>query len=573
MPHALPSGSPSVYVVARRDGGINDNPFAATTAVTLAAAAGLPANIEVFAATAERVPCHYDPASGRAIYMVGRAIHPSIDDTADLLMWCADHAVTRPDALRDLLGAFVIVIDDRRQKRVSFISDVLGLRPWFVGQSGGRLVAGTDVLGICDAGLSTGEADYDCLSSFLCYNFDCTFGSVVKDYRRIAGGAVSTFSVDGAAVGESAYATLVHRRQFLKPDDLVEQLHGRVKRTVDRLLQGHDQINLPLSGGFDSRLLCALASADRSRQLHVPTFQTRPQESQIAKRVAETLGVPHRVIPVERSLMDLHDDPLFFRPEGFPVPRNLTHAAARLHPGMPLLSGFLGGVLMRGLNGAIQSLLDLDEQHAGDQELVAAAHDYFLARTNRTHLLRAGMAGRIEVRALAAMAGLVTRYRATGRPMANVYLQLRQRQYISGIVMGHLDVAEPLMPFYSWDLLQFNASHVGSFTADTYSHLYRRFFPAMAEIPHESKLAKPSGVTHLPDRPSRHVGKWSAKLLRSLPGGWARSAIAPAKLLKYVATNTAFGQRHHHEIGFMHRVSAMEQRLRQAGVRLDWSQV
>jgi asparagine synthetase B (glutamine-hydrolysing) len=171
--------------------------------------------LDVFASSAGRIT-HLDAATGRAVYVVGRAYHPSVSDES-IPQWCAQTLDADPSAFRSLLGAFVLVIDDRRSKWVTFVTDPLGLLPWFVGSSGGRLVAGSDVLGICDAGLSSGEVDVDSVASWLCYSFVAAGGSVVRDYRRLPGGTISTFERDGRLGSETRYATLKYVQNVVRP--------------------------------------------------------------------------------------------------------------------------------------------------------------------------------------------------------------------------------------------------------------------------------------------------------------------------------------------------------------------
>src|SRR4029453_13980519 len=100
------------------------------------------------------------------------------------------------------------LIDDRRNGRVSFISDPLGLLPWFTGSSGGRLVGGTDGLKLCGASPGRGGVGSDSVANWLCYNFVSTGGSVVRDYRRLAPGAIATLHPAGKPVSHSAHARL-----------------------------------------------------------------------------------------------------------------------------------------------------------------------------------------------------------------------------------------------------------------------------------------------------------------------------------------------------------------------------
>ena len=78
---------------------------------------------------------------------------------------------------------------------------------------------------------------------------------------------------------------------------------------------------------------------------------------------------------------------------------------------------------------------------------------------------------------MAALLPVIRQGRDTGRPLAFANLHLRHRLYFAGIFLSHLDVADALLPFTSWDLVEYHASHNGSFTSDTYDRLFRRYFP------------------------------------------------------------------------------------------------
>ena len=137
------------------------------------------ATFQVYAGDPTRVQVHHDAELERASYAWGNVAHASVPKGDALLRWigqAADDA--SPMKLRELHGHFVVVIDDRRRGTISFVSDVLGLRPWYVNTSQGRLIAGSDVPALCRAGLSAGEVDYDAVASWLQYNFDCTGGSI-----------------------------------------------------------------------------------------------------------------------------------------------------------------------------------------------------------------------------------------------------------------------------------------------------------------------------------------------------------------------------------------------------------
>jgi hypothetical protein len=568
-----------------RPGRVGDRrvqPFEGTDAMTLPRK-GKPQGLDVFTADPDRIVRYHDAATDTAVYVIGRAAHPSLSGDA-FLKWCVKAAASDPGALRKVLGAFVIVIDDRKAGRVSFASDALGLLPWFVGESDGRLVAGTDVLNICDAGLSTGEVDYDSVASWLCYSLVSTGGSIVRDYRRIPFGAISSFMPDGARAGVTPYARLKYARKVLPPELLVEELFDRTRASLETFARGVGEVNLPLSGGYDSRLLCALLAARREKlPFRATVVESTPDESLNARRVAKALNVPVEVMACGRSKIDLFDDPLYYIAEGFPVPRNLTNAVARRHPGVPVLSGYLGDGIMRGpMTAGGAAFLGLDDCEHNDEVLAREAHTRCVQLSNRLHLLRDHVAARADERAAASMLAAVRDGRDSGRPIAHTNLYIRQRLYFAHIFLSHMDVADALIPYTSWDIVEFNASHVGSFAGDTYDHLFRRFFPALTGIPHNTKLPESPHTAsgrelmhrrHADARPTRHLRHWASDLARAVPSKFNRTAITPRKLLKRLPSGLVLDGRYADDLGYLHRIHSFEERLRHARIRIDWSKI
>jgi hypothetical protein len=549
------------------------NPFRETSDVTLPRRGAAP-GLDVFAVNARRVSRYFDEAADTAIYFVGRAIHPALAGDA-LLRWCGQAVHGDPAGFRALHAPFVILIDDRRRRRIHFVSDCLGLQPWFAGSFGGRLVAGTEVLGIGEAGLASGEVDYDSVASWLIYHFTCTGGSVAADYRRVANGAVSAFDPCGCLAGETVYAKVSYVRDVVPPDQLVEALYERAGQSFDRLVRGLDEVNLPLSGGYDSRLLCALA-VDRGLRANVTLVDSRPQEREGAVEAARALGVPLRIVPTGPRKVDLFDDPLFFMAEGFPSPRNLTNAIARLHPGMPLLSGFLGDGMMRGgLTAGYQNYLKQDEAGLDDEALAHAVHDFSFLETNKHHLLRTPIVDRAIARAKAALSPVIRQGRIAGRPLMYSTLRLTQCRYLSNIFLSHQAVTDALLPYCTWDLVEFNAAHTGSFDAETYPRLFRRYFPRLDGIAHSLRRQIPPAPRQPANAgPTRHLRSWASELLRGVPRKWHETAITPSKLLRRLPAGLLVQDGPHvDELGFLHRIHAFEERARRANLILDWSRM
>jgi hypothetical protein len=570
--------NPDLFVraVASSDGKVADNPFKNTHTVTLAADGASFATLDVFAADQRRVQRCLDDSSGCAIYLLGHAAHATRRGE-ELLRWCAQVVRDGPATRFRELGNFVVIIDERRRRTITFVSDVLGVRPWLIGSFGGRLVAGTDVLQICDAGLSNRQIDYDALSSWLRYNQDITGRSIVQDYRHIGPGSVCTFDATGQLISETPYACFEYGEREIKPDEMIETLHGTVSRTMELLVRDAAEVNLPLSGGYDSRLLFALALQRELPRVHATTVQTREYEGRVARDVAAAMLYPLQMIHSGGRVLDLFDDPFAFTAGGFPMGLNLTNMLARRRPGMPLVSGFLGDGLMRAsLTPGGREHFGQDDRHDLDPlQLTRKVHRLYTAAAHRLEVFHAPLARNINDRAFACIANVVSKGHALNKPVIHTDLHCIHRFYFSQIFLQHLAVAEARLPYYSWELINFRLRHAyRCFSPENYPMLFRRHFPRLAAIPHSSQL-KPADVAERKRSapPTRHLRAWSSAVARSIPRSSALAAVKKCHLFRCLASGMLGEPHHQARLTFLAKLQLLEQRLRRCGIEVNWSAV
>ena len=182
------------------------------------------------------------------------------------------------------------------------------------------------------------------------------------------------------------------------------------------MLGDTDEVTIPLSGGYDSRYVAGLAKQRKNLQIHLATVDAKPWETPLAQKVAQALETPLEVIDTRGHVLDLFDDPFAFDSAGFPSGRNLTCQIARAHPGMPVISGFLGDRLIRSTMTKVGTEhFAKDEQNLDRPSLVQAAHELYWMRTNRLDVLDHRIERAIKERALNAMGGLVDRGIAAGK--------------------------------------------------------------------------------------------------------------------------------------------------------------
>lgn len=558
-------GSSAVYCLGIKDGVAAANPFNGTQVVTWPRDGHSP-GVDVFAADPARVLCAYDDQRDIAIYLIGHAVHPSLHSDA-MLRWAGRAAIDSPEELLQLSGLFALIVDERAGRRVHFVTDLLGVQPWFVGSSHGRLVGGTDVMGICDAGLSRRQVDLDSLSSWLCYNFIAGGGSVVTDYRRAARGAVTSYCTDGGRCDQRSYATIRYTDEPISPDDLVDSLYHAASKSFDLLVRDCREITLPLSGGFDSRLIAAWLARRPDVRVHAATVANSRAESETAAKVASALKLDWRLIDPGGNIIDAYADPFWFRPEGFPTARNLTSLVTRRHPGVPAFSGFLGDILMRDVSLATtKAFFALDDQRANETTMVDRSHTRYFDGRNRLDLMQSALRDRIIARGRERLACVIRECVPTGRPIATTNMLLRHGNYFAGIFLSHQDTAGARLPYYHWPVLQYRLRHTPVYPSDSYERMFKRYHPEIDGIPHEADLNHPKPVP----APSRHLPGWSADLVRSWAAG-TLAGIDRRKAMQRVAQLLIDPRRYGPEVGFLFRVHLLQSRLRSAGIEIPWN--
>jgi hypothetical protein len=436
------------------------------------------------------------------IYVWGRPSHHQVRQR-DLPAWCAA-AVARQqfDLFRELLGTFVIVVDEPLKGRLTIVSDVLGIRPLFLTQQGSRFVFGSDVWTLFHAGLITPAVDYDAVGAWLAYGFNCTNGSLFEGVRRVPAGAAVVLERGRATT--ISYAPFEIDSRARTTEQAADDIHGIVSSDVETLLAEESRIVVPLSGGFDSRYLLALCKG-HSAGIDVVNVRFSPQEGDVADRVADVLKVPVETLPVDRSVWDIYDEVHHFAADGFPISKFVTFCVAERFRNVPMVNGFMGDSLVRASNDRFAG----KEEDDWRPDLAGALQQKYLAIS--TNLFRPEISSRILARSRLPMSDAVSR--GGSKVFAWADLHLRQRHYISNNFLQHLDSSEAILPFYSWRLMAYKLAHAReAFSYQTYRRIFSRHFPLLAAVPHASELNTQRSQSPL----AACSVRWARQLVRPL---------------------------------------------------------
>jgi hypothetical protein len=557
----------SLFAVQPRPAPQAVNPFPGTHKVTLPEHANEPVGLQVLAGSAARVETYYDASTGICAYLWGLAGHPEIA-AGNLLPWIVQNvAAGQESELTHLVGLYVVLLDDRRNRRVKMISDHMGLRPWFVGQNKGRLVCGSDVWAIQEAGFDMGGINYDAVASWMRYNYDCTGQSLFAGFNQLGNTAIGTW--ENGAYAEKQYASFHGAANKPATSEIIERIHHDMSRTFDAITKDLDQVSVALSGGYDSRYLAALATKRKHLKVEAFTVRDREAEGIAATMVAEGLGLDLQVLKTDGTIWNMYDEPFHFTPGGFPITKQLSHFAAAQRPGVPSLNGFIGDPIVRGtIDRAEQKL---EREHNEDLAVVFQRIHRVRHTDSRFDLLDHKIVKRADERTLNIWRRQMARWDHTGHPFVATNLFVRQRHYMANNFLQHMDVAEAIVPFTAFDVLQYKFQNdPTAYTFGTYEALFRAFYPEIADVPHNSKMGQKNDLKPIPSRCEK---QWSTNVLRGLTRGDCLSLVSRKKAIPRLI-GALMGRRDVEVVSrFLYRLFMLDQRLGRAEIALDWNQI
>lgn len=195
-----------------------------------------------------------------------------------------------------LLGdcILVLVVIDAFKRVVTIAHSIASWRPCYVSIRPGFVTVSTSVCALREAGHEV-VWDPACTPEYLLYRFIAPPRSILRGFRKLAGGQLLAVDLEAGRVRED--------RRWSWPDggavDPEEDITSVLRARVQEWLQCFPRAGILLSGGLDSSLLAALA---RVAHPDVHTFSTSfsfansdDGEAQYALSMARQLGVAHQV--------------------------------------------------------------------------------------------------------------------------------------------------------------------------------------------------------------------------------------------------------------------------------------
>jgi asparagine synthetase B (glutamine-hydrolysing) len=405
------------------------------------------------------------------------------------------------------------------------------------------------------------------VSTWIAYGYNCTEGSLFSGLHRLPPGSAVAF--ESGRRTETAYAEFDVDPKACSQEEAIDELHEIVGSTLKTIAASRSRLTLALSGGFDSRYLLGLSlSFLVGTSIECGTVSYSEEEGKIARDVSEALGFPLFEIRVPNSIWELYDEIFHFTHDGFPISKNVSYLLAQKFPERPIINGYLGDSLMRGSHDAIRG--KYETQWTEDLANVIQRRHLITPKDSMCKWFGEPMATRILANSRLPMEKAVQRGSKIGKVFAWSDLYHRQRFYISNNFLQHVALTEALLPFYSWKLLAFKMEHdYRLFNREIYERLFEKHFPKLAKIPHASDLRRKKTKSKV----ATITRRWARELLPTL---CSKNRVSLLSKPRCIPTTVAgiLGHRRTGTLMFLfHRVHLLEQRVRDAGLEIDWQHI
>jgi hypothetical protein len=491
------------------------------------------------------------------VILLGNLVGESVG-SRDALLWAASAAAEgRYHELQKLQGVFVVVLVDWAAHRVVVVSDLLGVKPFYIGE----WKEATILSDRAEATIRLGGTQIDPLgvAGWMYFGTPLVNRTLFNSVERISPATLMTLGEQGRELRQ--YWTPPIAEEPIDREELMEAVYEDFSRSLSRLLAPYRVATSLLSGGFDSRLCLLTALRQNEVRLDAMTVPYTDAERRLVDTLEQLTGVRCERVEVDGSIWDAFDSMWYRHPDGYPVTKNLTYlCVTRPDRWGPFIDGSISSVSLRCLTADPESGPPAHEAEA--RQFVWRAH----AKANPNFCFRREAASRLESIAREA-ADEHSRYVGWSSKFClrwDTYHD--ERRFTPVNFLQYADLAPSVQPFYDRAMIERRLRHPNKiFTKEFYHGMLRHHFPGPGGLPHSSELPKGKDITYA----------FSKRLWRELPSAirfvnrhkalFNRSWVLPR------ITSYGFGHRQHmYIVKAIVRLMKLQEDLRDLGVEVDY---
>lgn len=271
----------------------------------------------------------------------------------------------------DLRGNFAMAFYHRRERRLWLYSDHFSSKPIYHHLYNGGFYFASELKSLLAEGSLPVEVDHGALREAFAMGYVCGSKTLIRGVERIPPGSFLRFDAERGSVGSGVYYAIEGGPLVLDEAEKEAWLERALRLAVKRSLEVEDADNtkplFTLSGGLDSRMVCALAREHGiSPLVTLNVAEKDSAEQRLATHAADALEARHHYLPYDEGnwLVDQLDASV----EAGDGMHHFIDSARLLHA-LPAFEGRGFGVLQTGMSGdfILGSFLEAGDLEAGQR--------------------------------------------------------------------------------------------------------------------------------------------------------------------------------------------------------------
>lgn len=215
-----------------------------------------------------------------------------------------------------LNGQFVIAVYDTARQRLLVCNDRHGFRPLFWQQEGTAFTCATEIKSILAASARTPALDHAGVLELLAYGHQLGERTLFQGIHALPSAAVLVF--ERGAVRVSRYWRFSYAVEHGKvpESEFAEEFEHRLRRACERQSVGPGRVGMALSGGLDSRMICAALPREHAPYTTYTTGYPDSLDVAAARELASAFGMRHLHLVPEQGYMARVAPEVVWRTEG-----------------------------------------------------------------------------------------------------------------------------------------------------------------------------------------------------------------------------------------------------------------
>ena len=195
-----------------------------------------------------------------------------------------------------LYGMFAFALWDTEQEELYCVRDQFGTKPFYYYQTAdGKLLYGTMIRDILDKEGFVKELNVDMLQIYMTLTYVAGEDTFFQGIKKLMPGCYLTFK-DGKLDIVRYWKPEFHPDETKTLEDWADEIHTTLQQMMREVKTADETAESFLSGGVDSSYVLAMSDAKRADSCGYD--EERFDESRVAAKTAELLGVEHSVAKI-----------------------------------------------------------------------------------------------------------------------------------------------------------------------------------------------------------------------------------------------------------------------------------